>query len=364
MDLNRYWHMFLGYLHSEGWVVQVFLVIFVSLMLDWTQKRLMARLQVKLRHTRTFWDDALADAARRPLSLLIWVLGLAFAAEIVRAKSHAVIFTAVTPIRDVGVVVIIAWFLIRFIERAHLNIVQHAEQRGEPVDKTTADAIAKLLRISVGITAMLVILQTLGYSISGVLAFGGIGGIAVGFAAKDMLANFFGGLMIYMDRPFEVGNWIRSPDRNIEGTVENIGWRLTRIRTFDKRPLFVPNAIFTSIAVENPSRMSNRRIYETVGIRYDDAGKMEAIVKDVENMLRGHPDIDTSATLMVNFNEFAASSLNFFIYTFTRTVDWVEFHKVKQDVLLKVIDIIEGNGAECAFPTSTIHFAEPPAAQR
>lgn len=360
MDLNRYWSLTLKYLHSEGWIVQVFLVIFAALLVDWVQKRVMIRLQTKLRHTRTYWDDALADAMRRPLTLLIWILGLAFAAQIVKAKSHAIIFTAISPIRDVGVICTIAWFLVRFIERAHQNIIQHAEQRGEPVDKTTADAIAKLLRVSVAITALLVILQTLGYSISGVLAFGGIGGIAVGFAAKDLLANFFGGLMIYLDRPFEVGDWIRSPDRNIEGTVENIGWRLTRIRTFDKRPLFVPNSIFTSIAVENPSRMSNRRLYETVGIRYDDAGKMGAIVKDVESMLRAHADIDADKILMVNFTEFAASSLNFFIYAFTKTVDWKEFHAIKQDVLLKIIEIIDRNGAECAFPTTTVHFENPP----
>ena len=113
-------------------------------------------------------------------------------------------------------------------------------------------------------------MQLFDYSVSGLLAFGGIGGIAVGFAAKDLLANFFGGLMIYLDRPFSVGDWIRSPDKEIEGTVEDIGWRLTRIRTFDKRPLYIPNSIFASISVENPSRMSNRRIYEKIGIRYDD----------------------------------------------------------------------------------------------
>ena len=115
------------------------------------------------------------------------------------------------------------------------------------------------------------ILQSLGVSVSGLLAFGGIGGIAVGFAARDLLANFLGGLSIYLDRPFTVGDWIRSPDREIEGTVEEIGWRMTRIRTFDQRPLYVPNSIFASVALENPSRMNNRRIYETLGIRYEDA---------------------------------------------------------------------------------------------
>lgn len=207
------------------------------------------------------------------------------------------------------------------------------------------------------ITAFLVVLQTLGFSISGVLAFGGIGGIAVGFAARDLLANFFGGLMIYLDRPFVVGEWVRSPDREIEGIVEDIGWRLTRIRTFDKRPLYVPNAVFASISVENPSRMENRRIYETIGIRYDDISKMGTIVEKVKSMLANHPEIDTNKTLIVNFNKFAASSLDFFIYTFTKTTVWERYHEIKQDVLLKVIDIIEKEGAEVAFPTSTIHLA-------
>ena len=163
--------------------------------------------------------------------------------------------------------------------------------------------------------------------------------------------------MIYMDRPFNVGDWIRSPDKEIEGTVEKIGWRSTIIRTFDKRPLHVPNSIFSNISVENPSRMSNRRIKETIGIRYDDLSKMEKIINDVEKMLKNHTDIDTTETLMVNFNEFAPSSLDFFIYTFTKTTDWAHYHKIKQDVLLKIINIIESNGAECAFPTSTLHIS-------
>ncbi|RLA14821.1 MAG: hypothetical protein DRQ60_06295, partial [Gammaproteobacteria bacterium] len=147
-------------------------------------------------------------------------------------------------------------------------------------------------------------------------------------------------------------------DRQIEGTVEYIGWRLTRIRTFDKRPLYVPNSIFSTIAVENPSRMSNRRIKETIGIRYEDVHRMPVILTRVDEMLRKHPAIDTRQTLMVNFNAFAASSIDFFIYTFTRTTNWAKYHQIKEDVLLKISDIIAEEGAEIAFPTSTIHLAE------
>jgi len=343
------------------WVTQVFIVIFLTLLLSFFQKRVFARIEVKLTASSNPWDDLLVGALRRPVGFLIWLLGVLFAAEIVKHQSQAAIFNIIDPLRDIGVVVILVFFLMQLIKRAELILVEQKSKNGVPdFDQHTVQAIGKLVRISVFITGGLILLQTLGYSISGLLAFGGVGGIAIGFAAKDLLANFFGGLMIYLDRPFKVGDWIRSNDRDIEGTVENIGWRLTRIRTFDKRPLYVPNSIFTNISVENPSRMTNRRINETLGIRYDDISSMKIIVEQVETMLKNHPDIDTSQTLMVNFNSFAASSVDFFIYTFTKTTNWVLFHEIKQDILLKIVEIIEANNAEFAFPTSTLHVQSMP----
>ena len=343
-----------------GWVIQVFVVVFGVLLLNFLLRRMLDRLYQRLSRTRTLWDDALIDAARRPLAWCVWIVCLAFAVEIVRDVSGLALFDMAGPLRDVGVVACFAWFMIRSISRAENNLVAARSEEGKEYDRTTLDAVAKLLRASVIITAALVAMQTLGFSISGVLAFGGIGGIAVGFAAKDLLANFFGGLMIYLDRPFAVGDWIRSPDRNIEGTVEKIGWRLTCIRTFDKRPLYIPNNIFTTIALENPSRMSHRRIYETIGIRYDDAAHMSAIIDDVKRMLREHPEIDENQTMIVNFNQFAPSSLDFFVYTFTHTTNWVRYHEIKHDVLLKIYDIIDGHGAEIAFPTPTVHLPDAP----
>ncbi|GMR20071.1 MAG: mechanosensitive ion channel family protein [Gammaproteobacteria bacterium] len=334
------------------WVVQVFVVVFLALLINLIQKRVLNRLHKTFLRTERVWDDALIDAVRRPLSALIWIIGIAFAAEIVQQKTQAVIFVAIDPLRDVGVITCFTWFLLRLTHTVESNVLQ----RHAGPDRTTVDAIAKLVRLSFVITAILVTLQTLGFSISGVLAFGGIGGIAIGFAARDLLANFFGGLMIYLDRPFAVGDWVRSPDREIEGTVERIGWRLTVIRTFDKRPLYVPNSIFASVAVENPSRMSNRRIYETIGIRYDDIDKMDAIVHDVKQMLIEHPEIDNTQTLIVNFDTFAPSSLDFFVYTFTKNTEWVAFHEIKHDVLLKISNIIASHDAEIAFPTSTVQL--------
>lgn len=340
-----------------SWVVQVFVVVLATALLAFASSRLVARLHPTLKRTPSVWDESLVEAIGPPLRVFLWVAGIAFATEIIQNEVGATIFEAVDPIRDVGLIAAVAWFPVRFIRIAEVNFIADREAKGEEVDRATLDAIVKLLRLSVMITAFLVALQTLGFSVSGVLAFGGIGGIAVGFAAKDLLANFFGGLMIYLDRPFAIGDWIRSPDRQIEGTVERIGWRLTVIRGFDTRPLYIPNSAFANIAVENPSRMRNRRIYETIGIRYDDVAKMGAIVADVEAMLRTHADVDADKFLMVNFDAFAPSSLDFFVYCYTRTTDWAQFHQVKQDVLLRIAEIIARHGAQIAFPTSTVHLA-------
>lgn len=353
-SLENFWQWFESLGGTWGLSIQVFLVVLLTLLVAYAAKKILNHLYKKAQNTVNPWDDTLVDALRRPVAVFIRVIGFSLAAEIIRNETHVTFFNIVKPIRDVLVIYCIAWFLTRFVKLAEKNIVSGY---GAP-DKTSVDALVKLVRLAIIIAATLMGLETLGFSISGVLAFGGVGGIAIGFAAKDLLANFFGGLMIHLDRPFSVGDWIRSPDRQIEGTVEDIGWRLTRIRTFDKRPLYLPNSAFTTIAVENPSRMSHRRIYETIGVRYDDVSKVRVIVQDVKQMLRMHQEIDQTQTMIVNFNMFAPSSLDFFIYTFTRTTNWIHYHEVKEDVLLKIMDIIDHYGAEVAFPTSTLHVPD------
>ncbi|MBT3197774.1 MAG: mechanosensitive ion channel family protein, partial [Gammaproteobacteria bacterium] len=345
-------------------IFQLFAVILITLTIDLIQRRSLKRLLIRAEiRTKSLWDDAILRAIQRPLSLLIWITGIAFSAKIAQHEAPAVIFDAINPLRDIGVISALTWFLIRFSKEGQQAYVEGRRRKRGEIDESMVDSINRLLRSSILITSTLVMLQTLGYSISGVLAFGGLSGMVVGFAAKDLLANLFGGLMIHLDRPFSPGDWIRSPDQDIEGTVEQIGWRLTKVRTFDKRPLYIPNATFSNISVENPQRMSHRRIKETIGIRYADADKIKTIIERIRAMLVSHPEIDNSQTLIVNFNAFAPSSLDLFIYTFTKTTHWVRFHEVKQDVLLKIIAIIDESGAEIAFPTSTLHLAETPDAK-
>jgi MscS family membrane protein len=317
---------------------------------------ILRRLHRVARASDQTWDDVAISAVETPLRIGLWILVVYMALKIYPLPGT--LQHTVLQANDTFMVLLLAWFIARLITGVESEILNPSRDTATSADRATVRAVAKLARVTLWVVAALLVLQSFGVSISGLLAFGGIGGIAVGFAAKDLLANFFGGLSIYLDRPFTVGDWIRSPDKQIEGTVESIGWRLTVIRTFDQRPLYVPNAVFSQIAVENPSRMFNRRIYETIGLRYEDAGKMSTIVDQVREMLENHEAIDTRRTLIVNFVSFGPSSLDFFVYTFTRTIVWVEFHKIKEEILLQILEIIHANGADVAFPTQTLHVEQ------
>ena len=306
----------LQFLSIKLWMLEAFSVIFMALVFSYLERRAYRKLRGKLKKTKKIWswEGVFLEALHPSLHSGIWFLGIVFAADIVAANVPGIfLFQAIQPLRQLGIIVLLVWFIIRFIYQIEIYFVQKGHELPEDyVDATTVQVLSKLIRAAVLITAGLIGLQILGIPISGVLAFGGVGALAVGLAAKDMLANFFGGLMIFLDRPFRIGDWIRSPDKMIEGTVEDIGWRLTCIRTFDKRPLYVPNSLFLTIALENPSRMRNRRIKTVVGVRYQDADKITDLLKDIEGMLRQHPDIDTRQTLFVKLIEFGPSSLKFF----------------------------------------------------
>lgn len=345
---------------NKFWMIQTFIVVLTTGIIYLIEKRVYIHfVKIYQKTTDGYWKKTLIKALNPPLSVFIWLLGISIAADVVAFNTKGVSLLDFTPtIRKVGILISITWFCLRFIRLFECHYLEHVEHQQKTVDKTLVHAVYQLLTVATVITAVLIAMQMLGLPISALLAFGGIGGAGIAFASKDLLANFFGGLVIYLDRPFKVGDWIRSPDRQIEGTVEHIGWRLTTIRTFNLRPLYVPNGLFLTVSVENPSRMSNRRIYTKIGIRYDDALKINEIVNETKEMLLNHPEIDTKKTLMVNFVEFGSSSLNFMIYTFTKTTNWVKFQDVQQDVFLKTVNIIDKHGAQCAFPTQTVHLTK------
>ncbi|NDY95434.1 mechanosensitive ion channel family protein [Wenzhouxiangella limi] len=349
-----------GLIGIPAWVLQAFLIILAALLLEVFYRGFIHRLEKFAKKTRRHWDDGVVYAGKRPVSLLIWWQGLVMAARVMTPHTELLYFSSdfLNALQQLGLVVAATWFFFRLATGFENAYVAERQKRNVQFDITTVSVLGRIVRIAVALTGALTVLSILEIPISGFLAAGGVGGIAVGLAARDLLANFFGGFMVFMDRPFSVGDWVRSPDQEIEGTVEKIGWRMTTIRKFDKRPMYVPNATFTTITVENPSRMSHRRIFEHVGIRYEDQHVIGAVIDDIRSMIENHEDLDTTQTTMVHFNVYGPHSLDIMVYCFTRTTVWTEYHAVREDVLLKIGAIIASHGAEIAFPTRTIKLEQ------
>ncbi|MEE4639428.1 MAG: mechanosensitive ion channel family protein [Wenzhouxiangella sp.] len=349
-----------GMIGIPAWILQAFLIILAALLLEFFYRGFISRLEKFAQKTRKHWDDGVVYAGKRPVSLLIWWQGLVMAARVMTPHTELLYFSSdfLNAMQQLGLVVAATWFFFRLTTGFENAYVAERQKRNVQFDITTVSVLGRIVRIAVVLTGTLTVLSILEIPISGFLAAGGVSGIAIGLAARDLLANFFGGFMVFMDRPFSVGDWVRSPDQEIEGTVEKIGWRMTTIRKFDKRPMYVPNATFTTITVENPSRMSHRRIFEHIGLRYEDQNVIRAVIDDIRAMIHGHADLDTNQTTMVHFNIYGPHSLDIMIYCFTRTTVWTTYHAVREDVLLKIGDIISSHGAEIAFPTRTIKLEQ------
>ncbi|MEM9603196.1 MAG: mechanosensitive ion channel domain-containing protein [Pseudomonadota bacterium] len=337
------------------WPARVVAILFATAVLALVANLVLRRLHSGSHWLPGVWDDALLDALRRPLPLLVWTVGLGLSLPHWPLSADGKLLENLWAAHNTAIEIVVLWFVYRLFDRASRLHVAAQQARDSRYDDSSVYAVSRVLKLLVVLAIVLVVLNALGVSVTGALAFGGIGGIAVGFAAKDLLSNFFGGLMIFIEKPFVVGDWVRSPDREIEGTVEDIGWRLTRISTFDRRPIYVPNAIFNTIVLENPSRMANRRLSLQLRLRLQDLHRVEAVVTDIRQYLEQSEAIDQTQTLMVNFDAIGESALSVSVYCFTRTTSWAAFQDCKQAVLFAIADIVETHGAALALPARELH---------
>ena len=233
------------------------------------------------------------------------------------------------------------------------------------IDKATLFVCLKFFNSICYIIAILMVLNIIGINISALLAFGGIGGIAIGFAAKDFLSNMLGAFGIYIDKTFQIGDWIRANDGSFEGSVEDITWRFTKIRQFNQRPIYIPNALFSNIIIENTSRMNSRMLSETIGIRYDDINKVSEISEQIQCFIEQHPlikeqinDNQPCFAKLKGFNDF---SVDIYIHAYLPNEGYQNYFTEKQEILLQIQKIIESKGAEIAFPTQINYLKKIPA---
>ncbi|MDN5925715.1 MAG: mechanosensitive ion channel family protein [Hyphomicrobiales bacterium] len=335
-----------------------FLIILIVLILNKIVSRVLGSFVRRAEAAGSIWQTATLASLNPPVRGVVWIIGLTLAVGfLTRGGGFTLLSQFFPPARDLAVIAVVVWFALRAVGNIEIGLQAHARSKGQEIDPTAADAIGKLVRAAIIITAILVAMQSLGFSISGILAFGGIGGIAIGFAAQGLVANLFGGLTIYASRPFKVGEWIIIPGTEVMGEVQSIGWRATRVMGFDRRPFYVPNALFNTAVLINHSRMTARRIQEYLHLRYRDIDKVPAIVAATNKMLSEYAGIehDFFVFQMDSYGDFA---LKLFLYAFTPTTDYNAYMAIKEDILLKIAGIVHDHGGELAVPTSTVHMPD------
>lgn len=288
------------------------------------------------------------NAIEIPLRLFIWLMGIIAAVEIASIHFQFNAAQEIYWIKNLGITCCLFWLGWKVINYFEEQLVRNKNFHNS--GSINAATITLSLKIILIFLAALMIMQTFDINISGLVALGGIGGVVVGFASKDLLSSLFGATLIYFDQPFLVGDWIRSPDRQIEGIVEHIGWRLTTIRTFDKRLLYVPNSTFSTLIVENPSRMVSRRYNEDICLRNEDLDKVESIVSQIKNMLENNQGVDVAQNVQVHASKLTWLGVEIHIDLFTTTKDWLKFTEIRQEILLKIGTIINHNKAQMAVP--------------
>ncbi len=358
----------LGYGDPDLWFVSAALLL-MTVVATVAVFILMGMVRNRCREGSTLRD--FIEVTRAPVTYLVLFASLLENMSYIIPGSVSAWFDSVDTAQSVLVIAILLWVMLRYINRIEQNIQARAASDGglvlpvigEKVDRVKVQMLFKSLRAFVAIIIALMFLQAFGVSITGLLAFGGVGGIVVGFAARDLISNAFVGLRIMWSRPFDVGDWIKCESIDVEGVVEAVGWQITQVRTFDKRPLYVPNSILANAVIENPQRMTNRRFYEYFNLRYEDMERMPKVLEDVRRMLAGHEEIAKDQIIMVNLDRFGDHSIDFFVYCMTVTTNWQRFHEVKEDLLLQVAKIVADNGADFAFPTRTVIVEGGDAAQ-
>ena len=314
-------------------------------------KRLIKRLKTWAEKTRTKFDERVLEALERPVCLAA-VVGGVFGA-IMSLPVQPEWKNLLTGAFKVAFAAIGVWAAFRLTDAVATSLAEAAKKTETKFDELLISVIRKTIKLFIAVIAFILILQNLGYSVSGLLAGLGVGGLAVALAAKETLGNLFGSIAIFVDRPFSIGDWIQT--KEFEGVVEEVGLRSTRIRTFAKSLITVPNAKLADAAIENWSRMPIRRVKFFLGLAYSTTPtKMRQALETIRNVLRTHPGVDQNFW-MVRFRDFGDYALQIFIYYFTKTTVWDEYLAVREDVNLKIMEEMERLGVEIAFPTQTVY---------
>lgn len=358
-DIKNLWEQFTEiftytFLHVEIWrlVVACVIIVFSFFMRKFFVNLILSLLRKVTQKTKTTLDDELILAIDPPARLLVIALGFSIAFGLIGIPIHAESFAG--HVLRSAVAFTIFWALYRAGDILAKLFERVAKRTRTTLDDILIPYITKGIKVIVIIIGISVIAKEWNYDLGALLTGLGLGGLAFALAAQETVANFFGGLTIMVDKPFQIGDWIQTPD--VEGTVEDIGFRSTRVRTFAHALVTVPNSGLAKSNITNWSRMGKRRITFRMSLTFaTSAQQMETAVARIRDMLEGHPDIHPD-TIFVFFDGFSENGPELFLYFFTKTTIWKEYLKVKEDVNLKLMHILDDLGVKVAYPSMSIYM--------
>jgi len=245
-------------------------------------------------------------------------------------------------------------FFYRLVDIFSIYLRKLAAKTESNLDDQLVPLARKILKTFVIAIGVLFILDNLNVNITGILAGLSIGGLAFALAAQDTIKNFFGSLMIFIDKPFQVGDWITSGD--VDGTVEEVGFRSTRVRTFRNSVTSVPNGVLSDRMVDNHGLRAYRRFHTQLALTYDTPPALiEVFVEGLREIVKNHPNTRKDY-YEIYLNEMANSSLNVMFYIFFEASSWSDELKGRHEILLSIIEFANDLGVNFAFPTQTLHM--------
>lgn len=300
-----------------------------------------------------FYLEDIVNAFQTPINIMLFVAGFYFFMNMAPlAELNNLPF--VEHLLRSTIVLSFFWGVYNLSDTTHGIMLDLVEKLGIRSEETVSNIFATILRILIVVIAFVAIAKEWSYDISAFIASLSIGSVAIAFAAKDALANVFGSLIIILDKPFKVGDWILA--NGIEGTVEKVSFRSTCVRTFPQELVYIPNSLLSNTPITNFTRRYKRRLDFTLGVTYSTTREqMEQLIEDIRGYFIAHPRFHHD-DIRVHFTGYGASSLDIRIVCYAATGDHTEYLNILNQVNLSMLDILKQNGVSCAFPSTSVYF--------
>ncbi len=342
------------------WLIEIAIGIVIIVSLSLILKKIVKTVKKRTSKKEGMWAKKVHKIIHMPLQIAIWGFGVAYIVDVFGTHfGFPGIARYVRPLKVAFIVVCFSWIGLRWIKEVFNHLAKKSEKLG--VAPSTMYALNKLSSFVLSIIALIIIFQIFGLNVLPLLTFGGIGVAGLAFAAKDIIGNFFGGAMLHLTRNFSVNDQVVIPaQNNFEGVVKEIGWYITVVEDYYRRPVYFPNALFAKTQVINASRRNHRRIKETISIRYDDIPNLEKIVEELQEKVGAHPQVDNTQSFSITFTKFGNHGLEIYLYLLIYQMPYVKFLRAQQEVLMIVREVVSKYGAEFCYPTMTVNLAQTP----